>query len=71
MTSNETTIAPPAQPGWYTYSGGAEVMIFHLRESGQWSTHFDNGTAHDCEWGYIEQALSVWDLLPMAGVESR
>jgi len=67
----------PAEPGWYSYSGGTQVMIFHLRDvsaeyagplashgnTRQWSVHLDNGTASDCAWGYIEQALSVWDLV--------
>lgn len=53
----------PVEVGWYTYSGGAQGMIFHLRETGQWSAHFGNGTASDCAWGYIEQALGVWDLV--------
>jgi hypothetical protein len=53
----------PIETGWYAYSGGAQYMIFHLRETGQWSAHFANGTAGDCAWGYIEQALGVWDLV--------
>lgn len=24
---------------------------------------FDNGSADDCAWAYIEQALGVWDLV--------
>ena len=62
------TITPPPEPGWYAYSGGAQSIIFHLRHPNQWSAHFDNGTAGDCEWGYIEQALSVWDLVKIGPV---
>jgi hypothetical protein len=58
-----TAIEAPTESGWYAYSGGRQVMIFHLRDPGQWSAHFDNGTAADCAWGYIEQALGVWDLV--------
>lgn len=65
----------PTEPGWYAYSGGRQTMIFHLRDAldtidesditykKQWSVHLDNGTAANCEWGYIEQALGVWDLI--------
>ena len=53
----------PITPGWYAYSGGAQTMLFHLRETGQWSAHFDNGSSGDCDWGYIEQALSVFGLV--------
>jgi len=55
----------PIEVGWYAYSGIAEGMIFHLRQSGQWSVHLDNGIAADCAWGYIEQALGVWNLVPL------
>ena len=57
----------PVEPGWYAYSGGAQTMIFHLRTepTRQWSVHVDNGSTSECEWGYIEQALSVWDLVPL------
>jgi hypothetical protein len=53
----------PIEVGWYAYSGGAQSMIYHLRETGQWSVHLGNGSASDCAWGYIEQALGVWDLV--------
>jgi hypothetical protein len=53
----------PTEVGWYAYSGGAQNVIFHLRDGGQWSAHFADGTAADCSWGYIEQCLSVWDLV--------
>lgn len=66
-----STAEEPTEPGWYTYSGGAEVMIFHLRAPGQWSVHLDNGSVDDCAWGYIEQALDVWDLVPLAAVACR
>lgn len=52
----------PNEPGWYAYTGGAQSMIFHLRGR-QWSAHLDNGSAADCEWGYIHQALGVWNLV--------
>jgi hypothetical protein len=61
----ETLAKAPSEPGWYAYSDGRQSMIFHLRDTGQWSAHFANGTASDCAWGYIEQALSVWDLVPL------
>jgi hypothetical protein len=57
-------VAPPEADGWYTYSGGNEVMIFRLTH-GQWFVIFDNGESNPCEWGYIEQALGVWDLVPL------
>ena len=65
-TATAANTQQPTEPGWYSYSGGMQVMIFHLRETDgrrQWSVHFDNGTAGDCVWGYIEQALGVWDLV--------
>lgn len=78
---DEVEVKPePTEPGWYAYSGGNQVMIFHLRRvpvfSGplarpgdlQWSAHFDDGTSADCAWGYIEQALGVWDLVPLVVV---
>lgn len=52
----------PTEPGWYCYSGGAQSMIFSLYE-GQWYAHIENGSTNPCEWGYIEQALGVWDLI--------
>lgn len=67
----------PTENGWYMYSSGPQGMIFLLRDalvsfdpesSGtvykkQWSVHLDNGEVSDCEWGYIDQALGVWDLV--------
>jgi hypothetical protein len=59
----------PTKPGWYAYSGGNQYIVFHLRDSTftgkQWSAHFDNGDSGDCAWGYIEQCLDVWDLVPL------
>lgn len=60
----------PTEPGWYAYSGGSHNVIFHLRDQSwlpeerprQWSAHFADGSAMDCVWAYIEQALSVWKL---------
>jgi hypothetical protein len=56
----------PDEPGFYKYTGGGQVMIFLLinsRYSGkQWYAVSDSGTMDKCVWGYIEQALSVWDL---------
>jgi hypothetical protein len=62
------TDTEPTRPGWYGYSGGAQTMIFHLRAPGQWSVHLDTGQSADCKWGYIEQALSVWDLVALVPV---
>lgn len=63
--SASMVIAPPTEPGWYAYSGGGQVMTFQLDELGRWTVHFDNGDSGKCEWGYIEQALGVWDLVPI------
>jgi hypothetical protein len=59
---SETEVQEPIEVGWYAYSGGAQTMVFHLRDTGQWSAHFDNGSSGDCAWGYVEQALDVWTL---------
>lgn len=72
-TETGEAVEAPTEPGWYAYSGGGQVMIFHLRmrpnffaePTPQWSAHLDNGDAADCVWGYIEQALGVWDLVPL------
>lgn len=61
-----TTIPSPTEPGWYAYSGGRQLLTFRLDETGQWFVRFDNGDVTKCEWGYIEQALGVWDLVPMS-----
>lgn len=67
MSENEIQVGKdePTTPGWYGYSGGAQLVIFHLRAPQQWTAHLNNGDAHDCVWAYIEQALGVWDLLPL------
>jgi hypothetical protein len=57
----------PSAPGWYGYSGGGQTMIFHLDETGQWRVFMDNGFTDLCVWGYIAQALGVWDLVLLAG----
>lgn len=70
MTEDSTLsveIAPPTDPGFYRYSGGGQTMIFLLDQQGQWWTFFDNGDGGKCEWGYIEQALGVWDLIKIEG----
>lgn len=55
--------APPTEPGFYKYTGGAQVMIFLLDAAGrQWWVVGDQPMLTTCEWGYIEQALGVWDL---------
>ena len=71
MTKSKTE--EPTRPGWYAYSGGAQTLIFHLRATGSWSScgrrwsaHADNGSATECEWGYIEQALDAFGpLVPL------
>ena len=65
--SNNMTVEP-TETGWYAYSGGAQTMVFHLSKSGQWSAHFSSGSCGDCAWGYIEQALGVWDLVRIGPV---
>lgn len=50
-------------PGFYRYSGGAQSMIFLRQPTGKWKVLHNNGHYADCEWGYIEQALGVWDLV--------
>ncbi len=57
-------VPPPTEPGFYKYSGGNQTMVFSLHE-GKWRVFMDNGMVFECEWGYIEQALSVWDLVPI------
>lgn len=62
-----TEIEAPTEPGFYRYSGGGQVMIFLLRKNLDddltWYTIFDNGEMGECVWGYIEQCLSVYDLI--------
>lgn len=40
-------------------------MVFLLLPSRKWFVILDNGTFEECQWSYIEQALSVWDLIPL------
>lgn len=69
----EILVDPPTEPGWYGYSGGAQTMTFLLRgpefdpinNKPQWFVILDNGESKPCEWGYIEQALGVWDLVKL------
>ncbi len=76
-TSASVEVAPPTEPGWYAYDGGNQLMVFHLardgsREDGlQWRAFFDNGTADRCEWSYIEQCLSVYNLVPLIPADYR
>lgn len=68
----EVQIAPPTEPGFYHFDGGAQRMIFLLTAPGngsQWYTMFDNGVADVCDWGYIEQALSVYNLVKLESKE--
>lgn len=65
-------LAEPTEPGWYAYTGGAQVLIFHLRYTSlsgsgrQWSAHFVDGIADDCDWSYIAQALTAFGpLVPL------
>jgi hypothetical protein len=65
-------VKEPTEPGWYTYNGGAQHMIFLLTRTMGWSSGevdlrwwvvFDHGSIAGVDWGYIEQALGVWDLV--------
>lgn len=62
---SDLEIPPPTKRGFYKYSSGNQVMIFLLDYSGQWWTIFDNAHMSQCEWGYIEQCLGVYDLIPV------
>ena len=56
-------VQPPTERGFYKYSGGNQVMIFLLGPDDEWFAYFDNAEGPlRCDWGYIEQALGVWDL---------
>lgn len=55
----------PTERGFYRYSGGAQILIFLLDYNRQWWVISDSGEKAKCEWGYIEQALGVWDLVPI------
>lgn len=57
-----TTLREPTEDGWYAYDGGRQTMLFRLTR-GQWYVINDVGESTPCDWGYIEQALSVWDLM--------
>lgn len=64
-------VAAPTEPGWYAYSGGRQTMIFLLRPEQQWFVIADNGSVAPCKWGYIEQALGVWDLVRLVPERSN
>lgn len=57
------TVEAPKEPGFYRYDGGNQNMIFLLNAEGQWHAIFDNVSLNECEWGFIEQALSVFNLV--------
>lgn len=64
--------AEPLEPGWYAYSGGRQTIVFYRHSDAEveaghprWHALASDGTASKCEWGYIEQCLSVWDLVPL------
>lgn len=60
---SDVTVEAPTEPGFYKYSGGAQKIIFLLGPDDEWFAYFDNGEGPlRCDWGYIEQALDVWDL---------
>lgn len=63
------TVAEPTTAGWYRYSGGSNSTIFLQDRVGQWYAIFDNGQSEPCQWGYIQQALSVWDLELMVAID--
>lgn len=66
----ESRVKPPTEPGFYRYSGGRQTLIFllvhHSMLGARWYVISDNGTMSSCVWGYIEQCLGVWDLVPIA-----
>ncbi len=62
-----SVVQEPTEPGFYRYSGGMQNMIFLRDRNGAWWTWFDNTMMERCVWGYIEQALSVWDLVKIEG----
>ena len=74
----------PTQPGWYRYCGKQSwsgsgprytprfgSTMFLRTERGKWFAHFDNGDSGECAWGYIEQALGVFDLELVTALEWR
>lgn len=63
LAAIETFKKEPTEPGFYVYTGGNQNMVFLLTVDG-WQTIFDNGEGPlECDWGYIEQALGVYDLV--------
>lgn len=65
-----TAIKEPTEPGFYRYSGGRQTLIFLLKSCGwtnQWYVIADFAEIKPCSWSYIEQALSVWDLVKIEG----
>lgn len=56
----------PTKPGFYKYDGGSQDIMFRLSPGGQWWVWFiDNTEPEKCHWGYIEQALCVYNLVPL------
>lgn len=63
-TTPSVEVVPPPERGFYKYSGGNQSMIFLLGPDDEWFVYFDNAEGPlKCDWGYIEQALSVWELV--------
>lgn len=54
----------PTDAGFYRYDGGAQLLQFMLHTNGQWYIWQENVLVK-CDWGYIEQALSVYNLVKM------
>jgi hypothetical protein len=72
-TAPEVKVDPPTEPGFYHFDGGAQRMVFLLTAPGngsQWYTMFDNGVTDVCGWDYIQQALSVYNLVKLESKES-
>lgn len=72
-STSEVKIEAPTEPGFYHFDGGAQRMVFLLTSPGngsQWYTMFDNGVADVCGWEYIEQALSVYNLVKIESKET-
>ena len=56
-------VDPPTEPGFYHYDGGNQNMVFLLGPDDEWFVYFDNAEGPlPCDWGYIEQALDVYNL---------
>lgn len=66
----EVYVEPPTEPGFYQYSGGRQNILF-LLYSGDWYAINDNTSITHCEWGYIEQALGIWDLIKIESKEGH